>query len=81
MPAPRPAALSEGEQIEIPGATPAIIDDDLWDRAQEVLNDPERTNRRPTPKREYMLRGRLRCGLRRSAMVGQPLTSKGKTYP
>ena len=71
----------EEERIEIPGATPAIIDDALWERIQAILNDPERTNRRSTPKRHYILRGRLRCGLCRSAMVGQTLTSKGRTYP
>jgi site-specific DNA recombinase len=69
------------EQIEIPGATPAIIDLPLWQRVQEVLNDPERTNRRPVAKRHYMLRGRLRCGLCLSAMVGQTLTSKATPYP
>jgi site-specific DNA recombinase len=69
------------EQIEIPGATPAIIDMALWQRVQEILNDPERTNRRPVAKRHYMLRGRLRCGLCQSAMVGQTLNSKATPYP
>ncbi len=70
----------EEEHIEIPGATPPIVDTELWDRVQAILNDPERTNRRSTAKRQYMLSGRLRCGLCSSAMVGQTLTSKGKTY-
>ena len=68
------------EHIEIPGATPAIIDDHIWKRVQAILNDPERTKRRSTPHRVYMLRGRLRCGLCRSAMVGHTLSSKGKIY-
>ena len=68
------------EHIEIPGATPPIIDIGLWERVQAILNDPERTNRRSTAKRRYMLSGRLRCGVCSSAMVGQTLTSKGRSY-
>ena len=71
----------ENERIEIPGATPVIIEDELWSRVQAILNDPERTSRRPVAKRHYALRGRLRCGVCRSAMVGQTLTSRGKNYP
>ncbi len=71
----------ENEHIEIPGATPSIIDDDLWSRVQAILNDPERTSRRPVAKRHYALRGRLRCGVCQSAMVGQTLSSRGKNYP
>ena len=71
----------ENEHIEIPGATPAIIDDELWARVQAILNDPERISRRPVARRRYALRGRLRCGLCKRAMVGQTLSSKGKDYP
>ena len=70
----------EHERIEIPGATPAIIDDELWARVQAILSDPERTSRRPVAKRRYALRGRLRCGLCQSAMVGQTLSPNGKRY-
>ena len=70
----------EEERIEIPDATPAIIDEDVWERVQAILNDPERTKRRSTPKRDYLLRGRLRCGVCRSAMVGHTLNSKGRSY-
>ena len=70
----------EEEHIEIPDATPAIIDAALWERVQTILNDPERTYRRSTAKRRYMLSGRLRCGVCSSAMVGQTLTSKGRSY-
>ena len=70
----------EGEHIEIPGATPPIIDDELWQRVQAILNDPERTKLRSTPNREYLLRGRLRCGVCQSAMVGQTLAPKAKAY-
>ncbi len=68
------------EWIDIPGATPPIISDDLWRRVQAILDDPERTKRRTVSKRQYMLSGRLRCGLCRSAMVGQTHTSRGRDY-
>ena len=68
------------EHIEIPGATPAIIEHSLWTRVQAILNDPERTKRRSVAKRHYVLRGRLSCGRCQSAMVGQTLNPKGKSY-
>ncbi|RJQ07831.1 MAG: recombinase family protein [Dehalococcoidia bacterium] len=70
----------EEEWIEIPGATPVIIDQALWTRVQEILDDPARTARRPVARRDYALRGRLKCTLCLSAMVGQTLSSKGKPY-
>src|SRR4051812_31090814 len=57
--------------IEIPGASPRIIDDALWDRVQQIMNDPERVARRPKVRHEYPLRGRVKCSLCGSAMVGQ----------
>jgi len=56
------------EWIEIPGATPAIIE------------DPARTARRSVARRDYALRGRLRCALCLSAMVEQTLSNKGRSY-
>ena len=69
----------EEEWVEIPGASPRIIDDVVWERVQKILNDPERRKRRRTP-RPYPLRGRLKCGVCGSAMVGQTMTSKGQEY-
>jgi site-specific DNA recombinase len=68
------------EWIEIIGATPRIIDESTWQRVQSMIEDPERTKRRPEGRR-YLLRGRLRCGKCGSAMVGQTLTVKGASYP
>lgn len=67
--------------IEIPDATPAIIELPLWERVQQILADPERAKRRPVARRHYLLRGRLRCSFCQSAMVGQTLSSKGRHYP
>ena len=60
------------EWIEVEGATPPIISVDLFERAQEKLNDPDR-KKRARPSYEYPLRGRLRCEVCGSAMVGQTL--------
>src|SRR4051794_34057858 len=49
------------EHVEIPGASPRIIDDPLWDRVQQIMNDPERIARRPKVRHEYPLRGRVKC--------------------
>jgi len=67
------------EWIEVDGGSPRIIDEPLWQRVQEILNDPERTRRRTT-NRFYLLRSRARCGVCRSAMVGQTLTVKGRPF-
>ena len=69
------------ERIEIVGASPRIIDETLWQRVQEIILDPERIRRAPTPARTYELRGRMRCGLCGASMVGQTLKIKEKPYP
>ena len=65
--------------IEVVDACPRIIDEDVWHRVQNILNDPERTKQLPTT-RFYMLRGRTKCGLCGSTMVGQTLTVKGRPF-
>ena len=65
--------------IEVAGACPRIVEENLWQRVQEILNDPERTKQRPTP-RFYILRGRAKCGICGSAMVGQTLMVKKRSY-
>ncbi len=75
----RPVERPVEEQVEIHGASPRIIDDALWNRVQDVLDD---SSRRPkhTALRPYPLRGRLRCGVCGSAMVGQSMSAKGRDY-
>jgi len=68
------------EHIEIPGASPRIIDQALWQRVQQILHDSERIARRPKPRYEYPLRGRIRCLLCGAAMVGQTMVNRGHTY-
>jgi site-specific DNA recombinase len=74
-PTPRPAE----EWIEIPGASPRIVDESLWHRVQEILKDSERKPKQ-TAIRIYRLRGRLKCSACGSAMVGRTMTSKGREY-
>ena len=68
------------EQIEIADATPPIVDQSLWQRVQDIINDPERINRRAVAQQPYALSGRLKCGVCLSAMVGQTLRPKGRLY-
>jgi site-specific DNA recombinase len=74
-----PVARPAEEWIEIPGASPRIVDEALWQRVQEILTDSERKPKH-TKIRIYPMRGRLRCGVCGSAMVGQTMTSKGREY-
>lgn len=78
----RPSRVVErpsDEWIQIDGASPRIVDDELWQRVHQLLDDPERLRRRPEGRR-YPLGGRSRCGICGSAMVGQTLTTRGKPY-
>jgi site-specific DNA recombinase len=70
---------ADTEWIEVKGASPRIVEDDIWRRVQVVLNDPERAQKGKSG-RFYPLRGRTKCGLCDSAMVGQTLMVKGKAY-
>ncbi len=55
-----PRKKAEGEWIEIPGVTPAIISQELFDAAQKQLQVNKDKASRNT-KRQYLLRGHLRC--------------------
>lgn len=65
--------------IEVPDASPRIIDQQLWERVQQIITDPERPRRRPQG-RFYLLSARARCALCGSAMVGQTLTVRGAPF-
>lgn len=69
----------ESDWIEVEGATPPIVPLDLWQRVEAIIEDPERISRRPE-SRHYLLSGRARCRVCKSAMIGQTLTAKGKAY-
>ena len=64
------------EWIEIPGASPRIVSDLLFNEAQRILNDPAR-RLRGKPTRHYRLRGYVKCLACDTPMVGQAL-QRGK---
>ena len=72
-------ARAPEEWIVVNDACPRIVDEEIWQRVQSILHDPERTKHR-TSSRFYMLRGRARCGVCGSSMVGQTLTVKGRPF-
>jgi len=67
------------EWIEIEGATPTIIDPQIFQAAQRILDDPER-RRRGRRIHEYFLSGRTKCLLCGRAMVGQTLRGTYRYY-
>ena len=75
----RDVQQSPEQWIVIDGASPRIIDEALWQRVQDILKDPERVPHRRTA-RFYPLRGRARCGLCGTAMVGQTISVPGRPY-
>ena len=60
----------ESEWIEVEGATPPIIDDTMFQQSQEILYHPDR-RLRGRPSQHFRLRGRLRCMVCGTPMVGQ----------
>ncbi len=62
--------------IEILGATPAIVTEDLFTAAQDALSKPKRN---PKTGREYVLTGYIECSCGTS-MVGTTLGKKYKYY-
>ncbi len=58
--------------IEVEGASPPIIDSDIFSAAQKALDDPER-RRQGRKKYDYGLSGRVKCMRCGKAMVGQTL--------
>jgi hypothetical protein len=60
----------ESEWIDVPGATPALISAETFERAQTILNDPARRLRGKLTA-NYRLRGHLRCLVCDTPMVGQ----------
>lgn len=69
----------ESEWIDVPDATPAIIDTDLFERVQARLDDPER-RRQGLKKHDYGLSGHVKCPTCTSAMVGQTQQLRYRYY-
>jgi len=73
----QPKDRPQEDWIEIPGASPRIIDDSIWNRVQSILNDPDRVASHPQ-KNFYPFVGRIKCGVCGSAMVGHTMKSSNR---
>ena len=62
------------EWIEIPNATPAIIEREVWERAQAILADPPRRGRRGHAIYPYPLSGHVRCDCCQGPLAGSALS-------
>ena len=67
--------------VRIEGGMPRIISDELFQRVQEVLKMKKGNRSRANENGEYLLTGKLFCGLCGSPMIGISGTGKsGETY-
>ena len=65
--------------IEIEGASPQIIESEVFEAVQRILDDPER-RRRGRRIHDYSLSGRTKCLKCGRAMVGQTLKGRYRYY-
>ncbi|MDR1600097.1 MAG: recombinase family protein [Oscillospiraceae bacterium] len=69
-----------GEHI-MPGGIPAVVEPELWDRAQRRLEQNKRAPAKAKAKVEYLITTKLICGKCGAYMVGESGTGKlAKTY-
>jgi hypothetical protein len=68
------------DAVESVGASPLIIDDVRWQRAQPLRADPAWNRRSSTPARADLLRGPTSCGVCSASMIGQWLKVKRDPY-
>ena len=61
---------SRAYNVRIEGAIPAIIDADLWERAQTMLKINRQLKAKHEPKADYILSGKLFCGQSGRLMKG-----------
>lgn len=67
--------------VETPNAFPAVIEDDLFCRVQDMLKNNKKSPARAKAKTEYLLTTKLFCGECKEMMIGTCGTSKtGKVY-
>ena len=64
-----------GETV-VPGAYPAVVSQDLFDRAQDMLQRNKRAPAATKAKVDYLLTTKLHCGKCGTFMVGESGTSK-----
>lgn len=75
---PRTTVKEESEWIVVPGCHEAIVTDDEFERAQAVVG--KGGGRGARKKREYLLRGLVRCGVCGRAMIRHPAGKRRGAY-
>ncbi|MSQ26428.1 MAG: recombinase family protein [Dehalococcoidia bacterium] len=76
----RKVELREADSwIEVPDATPSIVDAGVYSRVQTMLDDPER-RRRARRVHDYVLSGRTKCLVCGRAVVGQTVNKSYRYY-
>lgn len=63
-------------QTHIEGGVPAIVDRELFDLAQALIGEKKQPHGRHTEYGDYLLTGKLYCGLCRERMVGASSTGR-----
>ena len=63
---------------EVPGGMPQIIDQQLFDKVQDVMKANKKAPARSRAKAEYILSGKLFCGYCKNGMVGYGGNKKAK---
>lgn len=78
---PRYKGIYKYADIEIPGGMPRIIDDETFAECQRRLKYNKEKGSRFKARTVYILSGKLYCGLCKSVMVGDSVTSRnGSLY-
>ena len=69
------------DDVEIKGGIPAIVDEDVFNKAQEMLKKNKRESGRMKAPMQYLLTGKVFCGHCGSPMAGESGTGqKGTIY-
>lgn len=71
---------SSDQIIRIPDGIPAIITPELWKTVQNKMKANSKRMARNTAKIEYLLTGKIYCGICGSAMSGELKHANGKSY-
>ena len=74
--------VSKSYDVRIEGAIPAIIDDELWEKAQAMLRTNRLLKRKNAPDADYILSGKLycSCGSLMHGMSGHSATGEVYRY-
>lgn len=71
---------SDDQIIRIPGGMPAIVDLDLWKAVQKKMKENQHKAAQHKAKLNYLLTGKIFCGICGSAMTGEVRYAKGREY-